>query len=91
MVISGVVINILAMALTTFFTKQLNPILFGTPSDKFDRGVSGRFTIPVISKIPVLGAVFTDLYPFEIVIVLAAFVAWFVLYKTCLLYTSRCV
>ncbi|MBU9725233.1 ABC transporter permease [Diplocloster modestus] len=82
MVISGVVINILAMALTTFFTKQLNPILFGTPSDKFNLGVSGRFTIPVISKIPVLGAVFTDLYPFEIVIVLAAFVAWFVLYKT---------
>lgn len=82
MVISGVVINILAMALTSFLTKQINAAVFGAASDKFVLGVSARITVPVLSKIPVLGAVFTNLYPFEIVIVLVAFVAWFVMYKT---------
>lgn len=82
MVISGVVINTLAMALTVFLTKQVNLSHFKAPSDKFVLGVSGKFTIPVISKIPVLGAVFTNMYPFELIIVLIAFIAWFVLYKT---------
>ena len=82
MVISGVVINILAMALTEFLTKQINSSYFHAPSNKFVLGVSDRITVPGISKIPVLGAFFTDLYPFEIVIAVVAFVAWFVLYKT---------
>ena len=82
MVISGVVINILAMALTEFLTKQINSSYFGAPSNKFVLGVSDRITVPGISKIPILGAVFTDLYPFEIVIAVVAFVAWFALYKT---------
>lgn len=82
MVISGVVINILAMALTEFLTKQINASYFKTPSNKFVLGVSSRITVPGISKIPVLGAVFTDLYPFEIVIAVVALIAWFVLYKT---------
>ena len=82
MVISGVVINILAMALTEFLTKQINSSYFGTPSNKFVLGVSSRITVPGISRIPVLGAVFTDLYPFEIVIAAVALVAWFILYKT---------
>lgn len=82
MVISGVVINILAMALTSFLTKQINAAVFGAASDKFVLGVSSRITVPGLSKIPVLGAVFTNLYPFEIVIVAVAFVAWFVMYKT---------
>ncbi|WP_230398954.1 ABC transporter permease [Novisyntrophococcus fermenticellae] len=80
--ISGVVLNILAAALTTFLVKQLNPILFGAPSDKFQLGVSTRITVPGLAKIPLLGAIFTRLYPFEIVIVIVAFLAWFVLYKT---------
>lgn len=82
MVISGVVINILAMALTAFLTKQINRSVFGAPSDKFVLNVSQRITIPGISKIPILGAVFTDIYPFEIVIVIVAIIAWYVLYKT---------
>ena len=64
-VISGVVINILAMALTAFMTKVINRVVFAAPSDKFVLGVSKRWTIPVLSKIPVLGAVFKDIYPFE--------------------------
>ena len=81
-VISGVVINILAMALTTYLTKLLNRILFGATSDKFVLTVSSKITVPVLSDIPVLGAVFTNVYPFEFVIVAVAFAAWFVMYKT---------
>ncbi|MDD6455597.1 MAG: ABC transporter permease [Lachnospiraceae bacterium] len=81
-VISGVVINILAMALTAFLTKLVNSQVFGTPSDRFVLGVSARFSVPGISKIPVLGAIFTNIYPFEIVIIVAAVIAWYVMYKT---------
>lgn len=81
-VISGVVINILAMALTSFLTKQINKSVFNAPSDKFQLGVSKRFTIPVLSDIPVIGSFFTKLYPFELMIIVIAFIAWFVLYKT---------
>ncbi len=81
-VISGVVINILAMALTAFLTKYLNRAVFGAASDKFVLGVSSRITIPVLSQIPVLGAVFKDIYPFEIIIVIVAVIAWYVMYQT---------
>ena len=81
-VISGVVINILAMALTSFLTSQINAAVLGKPSNKFQLGVSSRFTVPVLSDIPVLGAVFTDVYPFEVVIILVTVLAWYVLYRT---------
>lgn len=81
-VISGVVINIMAMALTVYLTKMLNRVVFGETSDKFMLTVSARITVPVLSGIPVLGAVFTNMYPFEIIIVVVAFIAWAVLYKT---------
>ncbi len=81
-VISGVVINLLAVALTTFLTSQLNASVFGAPSNKFVLGTSLRFSIPGLSKIPVLGAFFTNLYPFELVILAVAAFAWYVLYKT---------
>lgn len=81
-VISGVVINILAMALTAFLTKYLNRSVFGAASDKFVLGVSVRITVPVLSQIPVLGAVFKDLYPFELIILVVALVAWYVMAKT---------
>ena len=81
-VISGVVINILSMSLTIFLTKLLNKLIFGAASDKFVLDVSPRITIPGLSEIPVLGAVFKNIYPFEIIIVVLAVVAWYVLYKT---------
>lgn len=81
-VISGVVINILAMALTSFLTSQINDNYFGKPSDKFLLGISQKFTVPVISDIPILGAVFTNVYPYEAIIVVLAFVSWYVLYRT---------
>lgn len=81
-VISGVVINILAMALTTFMTKAINRTVFGAPSDKFVLGVSARWTIPGLSEIPVIGAVFTNIYPFEVIIIVIAAIAWYLLYRT---------
>lgn len=80
--ISGVVINILAMALTAFLTKFLNRSVFGAASDKFVLGVSAKITIPGLSQIPVLGAAFKDIYPFELIILAAAVIAWYVMYKT---------
>lgn len=81
-VISGVVINILAMSLTVFLTKLLNKLVFGAASDKFVLDVLPRLTIPGLSRIPVIGAAFRDFYPFELLIVIVAFIAWYVLYKT---------
>jgi len=81
-VISGVVINILAVALTGFLTSQINTVVFGEISDKFQLGVSKRFSIPGLSAIPLIGAVFKNIYPFEVVIVVIAFIAWYLLYKT---------
>ncbi len=81
-VISGVVINILASSLTLFLTKTINRNIFGAASDKIDLGVSSRITIPVVSDIPVVGAFFTNIYPFEIIIIVLAIIAWFILYRT---------
>lgn len=80
--VSGVVINILAMSLTAFLTKLINKNLFDKASDKFMLEVSKKITVPVLSEIPVLGAVFKEVYPFEFIIVAVAFVAWYVLEKT---------
>lgn len=81
-VISGVVINILAMALTTFLTSQINALVFGKPSNKFVLSVCQRFTVPGISKVPVLGAFFTDVYIFEPIILVVALFMYYLLYKT---------
>ena len=81
-VISGVVINILAMSLTVFLTKFLNKSVFGAASDKFVLGVSPKITIPGLSSIPVIGSAFKNMYPFELIIVVIAILAWYVLYKT---------
>ena len=81
-VISGVVINILATALTTFLTSEISTALFGAASNRFRLTTSIRMTVPGLSEIPVLGAVFTNIYPFELIIILVALVAWYVLYKT---------
>ena len=81
-IISGVVVNILAMALTSFLTRRLNLIITGQNSNKFNLGTSARFDVPVLSGIPVIGALFTRVYPFEIIIMIIAVAAWYVMYRT---------
>ncbi len=81
-VISGVVINILAAALTAFLTSQLNKLLFDQPSDKFILGSLPRWDLPVLSKIPILGAAFSRIYPFVPIMIVLAIIAWYVLYHS---------
>ena len=81
-VISGVVINILAVALTTFFTSAANTALTGTSSNKFILGVSYRFSVPGLCKIPWIGGLFTNMYPFEIIIVVLVIFFWYLMNKT---------
>ena len=81
-VISGVVINILAVALTTFFTSTANTVINGTSSNKLILDVSLRFTIPVISAIPWVGGLFQNMYPFEIIIIVLVLIFWYLMYKT---------
>ena len=81
-VISGVVVNILAMAVTSYLTKIINKIAFGASSDKIVLSVCSRFDIPLLSSIPLIGALFKNMYSFEFIIILIAFAAWFLLYKT---------
>ena len=73
-VISGVVINILAVALTAVMTKVINRVVFDAPSDKFVLGVSRKWTVPGIAKLSV--------YPFEVIIVVVVVIAWYILYRT---------
>ena len=80
-VISGVVVNILAVALTTFLTTACNAALSGQSSNKFILGVSNRFDLPGLSAIPVVGALFQDMYLFEWIIA-GWWWAWYLMYKT---------
>jgi simple sugar transport system permease protein len=80
--ISGVVVNILSVALTAFFTSVINRAITGDPSNRFQIGVSPRFTVPGISEIPIIGYFFTNMYPFTVVILVLAAFAWYVFYKT---------
>ena len=81
-VISGVVINILAVALTAFFTSAANSAISGNASNKFVLDVSIRFTIPLLSSIPWIGGIFTDMYPFEIMIAVLVVFLWYLLNRT---------
>jgi simple sugar transport system permease protein len=81
-VISGVVVNTLAVALSTFLTSAVNEAITGEATNRFLTGVSQRFTVPVLSEIPIAGAFFRDMYPFEPVIIAVVAVAWHALYRT---------
>jgi simple sugar transport system permease protein len=81
-VISGVVVNILAIALTTFLTSVVNTLISGNASNKFMLSVSPRFSVPGLSAIPVVGGLFTDMYPFEIIILGLTLLCWYLLYRT---------
>ncbi|MCL2136272.1 MAG: ABC transporter permease [Coriobacteriia bacterium] len=81
-VISGVVVNIAAVALTGFLTAQLNQSLFNGTSNKFFLSTAPRYTVSTLSQLPVLGGLVTNVYPFEIIAVFVAVIFWFVLYRT---------
>ena len=83
MVISGVVMNILSTALTAFLVTTINDKVFRVgATGKFHIGIAGTFTIPYFSKIPFIGGLFTDVYYYEILIIVIAALMYVVLYKT---------
>ena len=81
-VISGVVINILAVALTAFFTSAANTSISGSASNKFVLDVSTRFSIPGLSAIPWIGGLFSDMYPFELLILVLTVFLWYLMNRT---------
>jgi len=81
-VISGVVINILSVALTAFLTSAANSAISGTASNKFVLDVSARFSIPLLCDIPWIGGLFTSMYPFEIMIAVLVVVMWYLMNRT---------
>ena len=81
-VISGVVINILSVALTAFFTSSANTAISGTSSNKLILGVSTRFSVPGLSDIPYAGGLFKNMYPFEIIIIALVLFFSYLMYKT---------
>ena len=81
-VISGVVINILSVALTAFFTSAANTAINGSASNKFVLDVSARFSVPLLCDIPWIGGLFTDMYPFEIIIAVLVVILWYLMNKT---------
>ncbi|HHU11631.1 MAG TPA: ABC transporter permease [Clostridiaceae bacterium] len=76
-VVSGVVVNIVSVALTGFLTSQINASVFNSPSNRFMLSVSPRVTVPVLSEIPVLGAIFKNVYPFSFMIAGLFIVFWY--------------
>lgn len=81
-VISGVVINILAQAVTAFLTKHINSVIFKAPSDKFILNVTPRFSIPFLEDLPLIGGFCKNIYAFQPLIIVMAIFAYVLLYKT---------
>jgi simple sugar transport system permease protein len=78
-VISGTGINLFAVGATIFFAQ----IIFGQQrTDSFRRGFS-KETIPVLSRIPVIGEIFfTNIYYTVFLGFLLVLITWYVVYKT---------
>ncbi len=77
--VSGVALNMLALAVAVFSTKL---IYEKGQTDSISQRFS-RFDIPVLSDIPILGKMFfTDVYGTSILAIVVAILAWFVLFKT---------
>lgn len=78
-VISGTALNILAGGLTVYLCQ----IIFHQQRTRaFSNGIQ-KMTVPLLSRIPVLGRMlFIENYPTIYIAVAAVFLTWFVVYKT---------
>lgn len=78
-VISGTALNILASGLTVYLCQI---IFHQQRTVAFSNGIQ-KFSVPGLSKIPVLGRMFFDqVYPTFYIAILMVFLTWFVVYKT---------
>ncbi|MET3576776.1 ABC transporter permease [Bhargavaea ullalensis] len=78
-VVSGVAINMLGLAVALFLTKMI----FDKGQTDFIKKAIPNFNIPVLQDIPVIGPMlFKGVYGSSILAIVAAFVAWYVIFKT---------
>jgi len=78
-VISGTALNILAGGVTIYLCQI---IFHQQRSRAFSNGIQ-KMTVPVLSKIPILGKIlFVENYPTIYLAVLLVFMTWFIVYKT---------
>lgn len=77
-VISGVAINLLAIALSLYLVK----LVFQKGQTDFITERFPRFNVPILSDIPIIGPFFNQMYMTSIFAIGIAFLAWFVIYKT---------
>lgn len=77
-VVSGVAINMLALGVGVYLTKQW----YGKGQTDMVDGFF-RTDIPVLSEIPVIGPIFFErVYATSYVAIILAFISWYILYKT---------
>ncbi|HSI68336.1 MAG TPA: ABC transporter permease [Planococcus sp. (in: firmicutes)] len=77
-VISGVAINLLAIALALYLVK----LIFQKGQTDFITERFPRFNVPILSDIPIIGPFFNQMYLTSVFAIVVAIVAWFVIYKT---------
>ncbi|WP_040228187.1 ABC transporter permease [Bhargavaea cecembensis] len=78
-VVSGVAINMLGLAVALFLTK----LIFDKGQTDFIKKAIPNFNIPFLEDIPVIGPMlFKGVYGSSILAVLAAIIAWYVIFKT---------
>jgi len=77
-VISGTAINMIAGALTVYFARFIT----GSGNIQIISGL-GRYTVPVLSKIPIIGKLFfTQTYSTTWLVLLILLGSWYLIYKT---------
>lgn len=77
--VSGVAINMLALGLGIYLTK----IWYGKGQTDMVAEPFNSTTIPILSKIPIIGPIFFEgVYITSYIAIIFAFIAWYVLYKT---------
>jgi general nucleoside transport system permease protein len=76
-IISGTVINILAVGVTGFFNRQL--FATGTPAGQ---GVLPQVPLPLLQDVPVLGPILFRHQPLTLLAIVLVFVAHWVLFRT---------
>jgi len=76
-IISGTVINILALGITGYFYRQ-----FLAENIPPGPGTFPPIEIPLLSKIPYIGPIFFDHQPLVFVMLILVFVMWYVLFYT---------
>ncbi|MDR1713768.1 MAG: ABC transporter permease [Coriobacteriales bacterium] len=81
-ILSGVALNVIALALVGLLIEQVNLDLYHTFSNFFQLPEAARLTLPNLSSVPLVGMLFANAYAYAPVITLLVLLAWYVLNHT---------